>query len=141
GGELRILGTKPDGSKMHIGIEGPAEDNKEPVIKHVVKLNSGAITTSGNYRKYKQAGTKRITHLIDPQTGYSIDNELISVTVFAEDAITADGYDNALMAMHVNEALDFVDKHPKLEAYIIYHDKLGNVVDTMSNGFKKLLIQ
>ena len=141
GGELRIQGVKPDGSAMHIGIEGPAADNEEPIIKHIVKLNNGAITTSGNYRQYRQAGTKRVTHLIDPRTGYAIDNELISVTVFAEDAMTADGYDNALMAMHVNEALSSVEKHPKLEAYIVYHDKQGNVVDTMSNGFKQLLIQ
>jgi len=141
GGELRIHGKKPDGSLMRIGIEGPANDNDEPVIKHIVGLSSGAITTSGNYRKFRKNGSKKITHLIDPRTGYPLDNELISVTLFAQDAITADGYDNAVMAMHLDDALQFVDKHPSLEAYIIYHDKEGNVVDTMTNGFKQLLIK
>jgi len=141
GGELRIKGKKPNGTAMQIGIEGPAADNEEPIIKHIVRINHGAITTSGNYRKFKQAGERKITHLIDPYTGFPLDNELISVTLYAKDAITADGYDNAIMAMHVNDALHFVAKHPSLEAYIIYHDKQGNVRDTMSRGFKKLLIK
>jgi len=141
GGELRIHGKKPDGSSMRIGIEGPSDDGDEPLIKHVVGLSKGAITTSGNYRKFKKNGSKRITHLIDPRTGFPLDNELISVTLFAEDAITADGYDNAIMAMHIEDALSFVEQHPSLEAYIIYHDKDGHVVDTMSHGFEKLIIK
>ncbi|GAA4794511.1 FAD:protein FMN transferase [Olivibacter ginsenosidimutans] len=141
GGELRIHGKKPDGSLMRIGIEGPANDDDEPIIKHIVGLSSGAITTSGNYRKFRKNGSTKITHLIDPRTGYPLANELISVTLFAQDAITADGYDNAVMAMHLEEALQFVDRHPSLEAYIIYHDKKGNVADTMTNGFRQLLIK
>lgn len=140
GGELRIQGRKEDGSAMKIGIEGPDNDNDEPTIRHVIALSQGAITTSGNYRKFKQNGSKKISHLIDPRTGFPLDNELISVTVYAEDAMTADGYDNAIMAMDLQEALDFVTRHPTLEAYIIYHDKEGSVQDTMTNGFKQLLV-
>jgi len=140
GGELRINGTKPDGTLMRIGIEGPANDNQAPEIRHIVGLKSGAITTSGNYRKFKQNGSKKITHLIDPRTGYPLDNNLISVTLYANKAITADGYDNAIMAMDIKKALDFIETHHELEAYIIYHNEEGKVVDTMTTGFKKLLI-
>lgn len=140
GGELRMKGPKPDGTPIRIGIEGPAESpGKEPVIRHVVSINDGAITTSGNYRKYLQKGTKKIAHLIDPKTGYTLDNEMISVTVYAKDAITADGFDNALMAMTVKEALAFVMKRKDMEAYIIYHKKDGSVADTVTAGFKKLI--
>lgn len=141
GGELRVEGTKPDGSVMRIGIEGPAEDDQAPEIRHIVGLNNGAITTSGNYRKFKENGAKKITHLIDPRTGYPLENNLISVTLYANKAITADGYDNAIMAMGIKKALDFVETHNELEAYIIYHNEEGKVVDTMTTGFKKLLIE
>src|SRR5690606_39204380 len=141
GGELRIHGKKKDGSAMKIGIDGPAENNDERIIRHVVALSQGAITTSGNYRKFKQNGSKKISHLIDPRTGFPLDNELISVTLYAEDAITADGYDNAVMAMSLTDALNFVTKRPSLEAYIIYHDQQGNVRDTMTNGFKQFLVE
>ncbi|QPH39683.1 FAD:protein FMN transferase [Pedobacter endophyticus] len=138
GGEIRIAGPKPDGSPMKIGIEGP-DRNDEPTIRHIAALNSGAITTSGNYRKFHQSGKKKISHLINAQTGYPLANEMISVTVYAKDAITADGYDNALMSMHLTEALKFVEERKDLEAYFVYHGKDGSIADTLSTGFKKML--
>ncbi|WP_235527316.1 FAD:protein FMN transferase [Pedobacter sp. Leaf41] len=138
GGEIRIAGPKPNGTAMKIGIEGPDKDGT-PVIRHIAVLNSGAITTSGNYRKFHQSGRKVISHLIDPKTGYPLDNEMISVTVYAKDAITADGYDNALMGMHLDDALTFVANRKYLEAYFVYRKKDGSVADTLSNGFKKLI--
>lgn len=138
GGEIRIAGPRPDGTPMKIGIEGP-DENDEPAIRHIVLLNKGAITTSGNYRKFHQNGKKKISHLMNAQTGYPLDNEMISVTVYADDAITADGYDNALMGMHLNEALKFVEERKTLEAYFVYHKKDGSIADTLSTGFKRIL--
>jgi thiamine biosynthesis lipoprotein len=142
GGELRIKGLKADNSARRIGIEGPAlTEGGIPQIRHIASIRDGAITTSGNYRKFYQSGAKKISHLINPKTGYPLENQMISVTVFAKDAITADGYDNALMAMGVNEALEFIENKPDLEAYLIYHRKDGSVADTLSRGFKKLIVK
>lgn len=142
GGELRMKGPKPDGSAMRIGIEGPAASpGAEPVIRHVIKINKGAITTAGNYRKYLQKGDHKKTHLIDPKTGYPLDNALISVTIFAKDAVTADGYDSPVMAMEMKEALDFVSAKKGMEAYIIYRKKDGSIADTLTRGFKKMMVQ
>lgn len=142
GGELRMKGPKPDGSGLRIGIEGPAAfAGAEPVIRHVISINSGAITTAGNYRKYLQQGAKKITHLIDPKTGYPLENSLISVTIYAKDAVTADGYDSPVMAMDVKEALDFVASRKGMEAYIIYHKKDGSIADTLTRGFKKMIVE
>jgi len=141
GGELRVNGTKPNGQLFKIGIEGPIDKELSGQgIKHILQLKKGAITTSGNYQKYRMNGNQRISHLIDPKTGYPLKNEMISVTVFAKDAITADGYDNALMAMSVKEALAFVAKRKQLEAYIIYQKPTGEIADTLSTGFKKLIV-
>ena len=139
GGEICISGPKPDGQAMKIGIEGPDKDGT-PIIRHIAAINTGAVTTSGNYRKFHQSGKKKISHLINPKTGYPLDNEMISVTVYANDAITADGYDNALMAMHLKDAMAFVESRKNLEAYFVYHKKDGTVADTLTTGFKKLII-
>jgi thiamine biosynthesis lipoprotein len=142
GGELRMKGPKPDGSAMRIGIEGPASSaHAEPVIRHIISINNGAITTAGNYRKYLQKGAKKIAHLIDPKTGYPLDNALISVTIYAKDAVTADGYDSPIMSMGVQEALDFVASKKGMEAYIIYHKKDGSIADTLTKGFKKMIVE
>ena len=76
---------------------------------------------------------------MNPKTGYSIQNELVSVTVFAQDAITADGYDNALMAMGLKKALVFVEKRRDISAHFIYRRKDGSIADTMSKRFRVLL--
>jgi thiamine biosynthesis lipoprotein len=141
GGELRINGAKPDGQLFKIGIEGPTDQTLSTQgIKHVLQFKKGAITTSGNYQKYLMNGGQRISHLIDPASGFPLKNEMISVTVFAKDAITADGYDNALMAMGLREALAFVAKRKNMEAYFIYRKENGEIADTLSTGFKKLII-
>ncbi|WP_256007526.1 FAD:protein FMN transferase [Pedobacter deserti] len=140
GGELRVHGRKPDGSLYKVGVEGPASAvSPEPGIRHVLGLRNGAVTTSGNYRKYIDVGGERISHLVDPKSGYPLRSKMISVTVYAKDALTADGYDNALMAMDVQQALA-VARAQKFEAYLIYQRDDGSVADTLTSGFRKLII-
>lgn len=141
GGEIRVRGRKPDGKPMAIGIEGPAEnkpDDPYPIQK-VIRLEKGAVTSSGNYRQFYQSGSRKISHLIDPKTGYPLKNELISVTVWARDAMTADAYDNALMGMGLAQALDFLKSRENLEAYFIYRKADGSVADTATVGFRRMM--
>lgn len=141
GGEMRLKGRrKPGNKKMAIGIEAPSGDAPLPsVIRRIITPGRGAVTTSGNYRKYYESGTKKISHLIDPRTGYSFQNELISVTVWAKDGITADGYDNPLMGMGLQKALEFVKARKYLEAYFIFHRPDGSIGDTATQGFLKIM--
>lgn len=137
GGEIRIKGRKQPGNQvMRIGIEQPSEKgNDEPVIQKVIELHAGAITTSGNYKKFIQNGSKKLSHLMDPKTGRPIDNEMISVTVRSRNAMSADGYDNVLIGMGIEKAFAFLKKHKKLDAYFIFRDGDGMVRDTSSIGF------
>ena len=141
GGEIRIKGRKPGNEKMSVGIESPGEEINFSLIEKVVYLDKGAITTSGNYRRYYESKGKKISHLLNPKTGYSLQNELISVTVYAKDAITADGYDNAIMAMGLKRGLLFVEKNKELAAHFIFRKKDGTVADTMTSRFRVLLQQ
>ncbi len=141
GGEIRVKGLRyPAGDKFAVGIESPAENSfSDPVIQTVVRMDKGAITTSGNYRKYTQLENKKISHLMDPRTGYPIQNEMISVSLISQDAMSSDGYDNALMGMGLKGAFSFLKKHPEMQAYIIYHKPDGAVRDTATAGFYKLI--
>ena len=141
GGELRVHGKKQPGNEpFKIGIEAPSDNDfvSHPMEKILV-ADSGGITTSGNYRKYYESNGKKISHLMDPHTGYSIQNEMISVTVYAKDAITADAYDNSLMAMGLDKAMEYVEKRQDLAAYFIYHLPDGNTADTASSRFYNLI--
>ncbi|MBZ4191049.1 FAD:protein FMN transferase [Niabella beijingensis] len=141
GGEIRVKGRKqPSGEVMKIGVESPSEKENEetPVLIKTVFVKEGAVTTSGKYRNFYQSGNKKISHLIDPRTGYTLNNEMISVTVWAKDGITADAYDNVFMGLPLKRAFDFLEKHQGLECYFIYLKKDGTVADTASAGFEAM---
>jgi len=141
GGEIRVKGKKMPGNEpMKIGIEAPPASIFEATsLQQVLTLDSGAITTSGSYRKYYESEGQKITHLIDPRTGFPAQNELISVTVYARDAMTADAYDNALMVMGLEKALQFVEARNDMAAYFIYRKPDGLVADTACRQFHMLL--
>ncbi|MFD2160770.1 FAD:protein FMN transferase [Paradesertivirga mongoliensis] len=136
GGEIRVKGIKSDGSGFKIGIESP-EEHENTSMKKIITLNDGAITTSGNYRQYKTHGNKKVSHLINSRTGYPIDNEMISVTVWARDAITADGFDNVFMNMGMKKSLSFLEGRTDMAAYFIYLKEDKSIADTSSAGFYK----
>ncbi len=143
GGEIRVKGKKyPENELMKIGIELPGNDDFEnSIMQHVISIDSGAVTTSGSYRKFYESKGKKISHILDGRTGFPAQNELISVTVIAKDAITADAYDNALMAMGLNKALKFVEGKRDLCAHFIYREKNGRIRDTASTEFYRFLQQ
>ncbi len=141
GGEIRTKGRKlPDKEPMRIGIEAPSVTEFDaPVIREVINIGDRAVTTSGSYRKFRDSGGMRLSHIIDPKTGFPVRREIISATVVAPDAITADGFDNALLAAGVDGAFEILRTHPEIEAYLIYRRPDGTVADTASAGFGEFL--
>ena len=101
--------------------------------------SNGAVTTSGTYRNSFSKAGKRYSHLINPHTGYPIDNGMVSATVIAPDAITADALDNVCMVLGPEAALKFLQKYPNVEAYLVYQSPDGQLADTLTKGFKKYL--
>lgn len=143
GGEIRTKGRKlPGNEPMKIGIETPSTNGFEaPAIREVISIGDGAVTTSGSYRKFRESGGMRLSHIIDPKTGYPVQREIISATVVAPEAITADGFDNALLAAGVDGAFEILRAHPGMEAYFIYRKPDGTVADTASAGFGRYLVR
>lgn len=139
GGELRVQGPKPDGSPLRIGIERPAKHGEGGLMQEVLAINSGSVTTAGSYRRFIENDGTTLSHHIDPETGYPFQSDIISATIYAPDAMTADGYDNVIMAMKPDEAIAFVDNLPGVEVFIIYVAEDGTMAEQMSAGFDQLL--
>jgi len=103
GGEIKALGKNISGETWKVGVEGTEiiAGDWHP-INSIIELNDEAITTSGVYRKFFNYNGERYSHIINPKTGFPIKNKIIAVTVIAENAITADAWDNALMIMGID---------------------------------------
>lgn len=134
GGELCSKGKNAWQQYWTVGVEAPAGSD----IK-IISLKDQAITTSGNYRRFFDEGGTRFAHTIDPLSGQAVHNNIISVTVIAPDAMTADGVDNALILMGVESAFTFIRQHPELQLHagFIYKDAAGVVQQRFSPDFPK----
>lgn len=138
GGEVRTKGKNPKGETWRIGVDKPVEGNNVAGedLQTIILLDNKAITTSGNYRKFFEENGVKYSHIIDPHTGYPYKNSLLSVTVIANDALTADGYDTGLMVLGLEGARELLKKHPELEAYMIYSDANGRFQVEYTKGIQ-----
>jgi thiamine biosynthesis lipoprotein len=100
GGEIIAFGKNISNEDWKVGVESAETiaGDWHP-LQNVIALNNEAITTSGVYRNYFTYKGHNYSHIINPKTGFPVLNEIVSVAVVAEDAITADAWDNALMVM------------------------------------------
>ena len=101
GGEIRCRGRNAEGKLWAIGIETPYDGNMSmDSIEKIIEIEDGALATSGNYRRFyiNDLGEK-ITHTIDPRTGYSVSSTLLSATVVAPTCAEADAAATMFMAL------------------------------------------
>jgi thiamine biosynthesis lipoprotein len=140
GGEVLGKGMKPDGQSWIVGVENPSTDSlSERTLNVKVRLNDHALATSGSYRKYYEENGIRYSHTIDPQTGYPVRHSLLSASVLADDAATADGYATAFMVMGFERSKTFLENNPGLEAYFIMAAENGLYQTYATKGFEKII--
>ena len=137
-GEIYCDGVNPSGKRWTIGIDRPVDGNNElgADIQGIFRVPSGphGVVTSGNYRKFYVRDGRKYAHTIDPQTGYPVSHSLLSATILASDAITADAYATYCMVIGLDAAKAFIESRPDLEACLIY-DSDGAFATWCSSGF------
>ncbi|MCE6989320.1 FAD:protein FMN transferase [Dyadobacter sp. CY323] len=138
GGEILCKGMKNEGKSWVAGIENPLRPG---TLFSTVKLADRAMTTAGNYRNHFEKNGQVFNHIINPKTGSMEQSSVLSVTVFAPDAITADGYDTAFFLMGLEETKQFVAKRKDLDVYIIYSDASGKINPYASDGIRDFITE
>lgn len=140
GGEIRAKGMSRKGKPWRIGIDKPIDDATGAMreIEMVVELTSGALATSGNYRNYYIRDGKKYAHTINPRTGYPVQQDILSASVYTDSCMKADAYATAFMVLGLEAAKEIVDKNPTLEACFIYEQD-GTMKKWISPGFEKLI--
>ncbi len=137
-GEIFCDGLNPAGKPWSLGIDKPADGNNEigAHLQGIYRVPEGphGIVTSGNYRKFYVRDGKKYAHTIDPRTGCPVQHNLLSATIVAADAITADAYATYCMVIGLEESKAFLASRPDLEGCLIY-DADGTFATWTSDGF------
>lgn len=139
GGEIRAKGKNPVGQYWTIGITTPIDDTSGSIEEthETVSLNDRSLATSGNYRNFYVRDGRKYAHTINPKTGYPIETNLLSASVFYPDCMTADGYATAFMAVGLEKAMEIANRIPQMDYLFIYADKDGNLNEVRSAGFNE----
>jgi thiamine biosynthesis lipoprotein len=116
GGDLYGAGRKPDGAPWVSGVQDPRGAQGE--FFAVLELTDHAFSTAGDYARSYVVDGKRYHHIIDPKTGYPA-TACRSVTVWAPDAITADGVDDAVFILGPERGMKLVESLEGVGAVVV----------------------
>ncbi|MFO0505526.1 MAG: FAD:protein FMN transferase, partial [Chryseotalea sp.] len=99
-------------------------------------LQDKAFTTSGSYFNYRVIDGKKYAHTLHPKTGYPVESNLLSVTVFAENCTLADAWATAFMVSGVDKTKELLTQHPELDVLLLYTGSDGSLQSFVSDNIK-----
>ena len=136
GGNIVAIGSgKPDGTPWKVGIQ----DIDKPTGEHMlVSLNRGGSTvTSGTYERGFDLDGVRYHHLLSSETGWPVQNELASVTIFSESSMEGDALSTAAFVLGTEKGLELIESLEGIEAVFIARDRTV----TCSSGADAYLVK
>lgn len=136
GGNVLVMGEKPDGSSFNVAIKKPFTDSDYSLI---LNLSDGqSLVTSGIYERYFEEDDIIYHHILDTSSGYPLNNGLYSVSVLGNNSMICDFLSTALFTLWENQTqLDAIlEKYPDYHAVFILNDY--SIV--YSKGFPKEII-
>ena len=129
GGNVYTVGTKPDGSSFSVGITDPHAKNNYMAVLYT---GDSTVVTSGTYERGFNFGGVRYHHILDPQTGWPAQSDLVSATFVMESSMTADALATACIVIGSGKSLELAASQG-VDALFIKQD--GTVLCT--EGFKE----
>lgn len=129
-GDLAIGDPPPDADGWKIGI-APLVENGQP--SRFLHLANCAVSTSGDAFQFVVIGDQRYSHIVDPRTGLGL-TQRSSVTVIADDCITADALATAISVLGPERGLRLADQLPNVAALAVVAEQ-GEAVARESREF------
>lgn len=131
GGNILCVGSKPDSTPFHVGIQEPFADRNETIA--ILDADDLSVVSSGIYERYFKADGKLYHHILNPATGYPYDNDLVSVTIISQKSMDGDGLSTTCFALGLDKGMKLIASLPDIYAVFITSD--GNI--HYSEGFKE----
>jgi len=136
-GEVRVLGRNSRAQKWLVGVSSPVDFwNENDSFEAVAALSNQAISTSGDYQKFfTDSEGRRLCHILDPRTGWPVQNRVGGVSVVAPDSMTADALGTILFILGPEAGLKFIADRPDVSAMFILREPDGAFRRVASSNF------
>lgn len=126
GGNVLTIGEKPDGVAFNIGIQKPFDKQNATITS--VQVKDTSVVTSGSYERYFKVNDVIYHHILDTNTGYPCDNELLSVTLLSDESIDGDALSTACFALGLEEGQKLIESLEGIDAIFVTDDY--EIIDT-----------
>jgi len=122
GGNILLVGEKPDGSAFHVGIQKPFE-NRDSVVVAISDLKDCSMVSSGIYERYfYDENNTFYHHILDSKTGYPVNTNLLQVTIISQDSATGDALSTACFALGLEKGMELIHSLSGIYAVFITSD-------------------
>jgi thiamine biosynthesis lipoprotein len=130
GGNVEVMGEKAPGTPWAVGVQQPFMDRKDSI--GVVYVSDKSVVTSGIYERYFVQDGRLYAHILDPRTGFPVENNLSSVTIITDNSREGDGLAATCFLLGIDKATQLVESLHDTEAIFITKD--GQVITTKGVG-------
>lgn len=117
GGNTVVIGEKPDNTNYNIAVKRPFSETGKNVCS--VMVNDKSVVTSGIYERYFIENGNLYHHIINPKTGYPVDNNIYSVTIISENSVDGDALSTICLILGQDKALELINTTENTECIII----------------------
>lgn len=133
GGNVAVLGNKPNGDSFRVGIQNPLLQRGQCL--GAVNAANKTVVTSGDYVRYFEKDNKKYHHILDPRTGYPAESSLMSTTIVSKESIAADALSTAIFILGLEAGIKLIDSQEDMEAIFITKDKEIYVTKGLKEDF------
>lgn len=132
GGNIQLVGRKPDGNKWRLGIQDPFGEGTLGVLE----AEDCAVVTSGGYERYFTGKDgKNYWHILNPDDGKSADSGLVSVTIIAKEGRLCDALSTAFFVMGPEKSEKYWREHGGFDMLLVTEDNEIIVTDGIADSF------
>lgn len=120
GGNVLLIGSKPDGSNFKVGIQDP--DETRGGYMGIFEGSNLSIVTSGDYERYFIENGVKYHHILNPYTGYPAQNNIKSVSIITNTSFDGDALSTSVLLMGIEKGLELIENTENTEAIFITKD-------------------
>ncbi len=131
GHSVGLVGKKPDGTLWNMAM--PAPDGSDPL--GTVSVGEGFLSTVSVLENTFEANGRQYHAILDPETGYPAESDLLSVTVYSRDGVLSDALARACIVLGYDDSLPLLEAYGA-DAVFVRSDKSISVTAGLSDAFR-----
>ncbi len=121
GGNVYAFGEKSPGKSWTIGVRDPENNTGESILSLPVANKS--VVTSGVYERFFEQDGVKYHHILDTETGYPVQNDLLSVTIITGKSMQADALSTSVFVLGAKKGKALVESLPDTDAIFVFRDR------------------